>query len=156
MAQQPNLVCRLAAAAYGKLTGAPGIGFVTRGPGATNASIGVHTAMQDSSPMILFIGQVGVNDKGREAFQEVDYRAFFTPLAKWATEIDNPDRIPEIISRAWHMALSGRPGPVVVALPEDMLTTLTESRPCQPAVTAEAGVDKDGLTQALEMLSNII
>ena len=142
-----------AAAAYGKLTGAPGIGFVTRGPGATNASIGVHTAMQDSSPMILFIGQVGVNDKGREAFQEVDYRAFFTPLAKWATEIDNPDRIPEIISRAWHMALSGRPGPVVVALPEDMLTTLTESKPCQPVVIAEAGVDKDGLTQALEMLS---
>ena len=75
------------------LTGAPGIGFVTRGPGATNASIGVHTAMQDSSPMILFIGQVGVNHKGREAFQEVDYRAFFTPLAKWATEIDNADRI---------------------------------------------------------------
>lgn len=142
-----------AAAAWGKLTGQPGIGFVTRGPGATNASIGVHTAMQDSSPMILFIGQVAVDDKGREAFQEVDYRAFFTPLAKWATEIDNPDRIPEIISRAWHIALSGRPGPVVIALPEDMLTQMTASQPCQPVTIAEAGVDTDALSQAMEMLS---
>ena len=142
-----------AAAAWGKLTGAPGIGFVTRGPGATNASIGVHTAMQDSSPMILFIGQVGVDHKGREAFQEVDYRAFFTPLAKWATEIDNADRIPEILSHAWHIALSGRPGPVVIALPEDMLTTMTNARPCQPITIAEAGVDAAGLAQAMAMLS---
>ena len=103
--------------------------------------------------MILFIGQVGVDHKGREAFQEVDYRAFFTPLAKWATEIDNADRIPEIISRAWHIALSGRPGPVVIALPEDMLTTLTDARPCRPVAIAEAGVDAAGLDQAMAMLS---
>ncbi len=113
------------AAAYGKLTGEPGICFVTRGPGATNASIGVHTAMQDSSPMLLFVGQVGTDMKGREAFQEIDYRAYFGTVAKWVTEIDSVDRIPEIIARAWSTALSGRPGPVVVALPEDMLTDTT-------------------------------
>ena len=108
-----------AACAWGKLTGMPGICFVTRGPGATNGSIGVHSARQDSSPMILFVGQVGVDQKDREAFQEVDYRAFFGPLAKWATEIDNAERIPEVVSRAWRLALSGRPGPVVIGLPED-------------------------------------
>ncbi len=113
------------AAAYGKLAGKPGICFVTRGPGATNASIGVHTAMQDSVPMILFVGQVGTDMKGREAFQEVDYKAVFGTMAKWAVEIDQVERIPEIVSRAWTMAVSGRPGPVVIALPEDMLTSLT-------------------------------
>ncbi len=142
-----------AAAAWGKLTGTPGIGFVTRGPGATNGSIGVHTAMQDSSPMILFIGQVGVDHKGREAFQEVDYRAFFGPLAKWATEIDNADRIPEIISRAWHTALSGRPGPVVIALPEDMLTCRTQSEPCRPVTIAQAGADSAGIAACRDMLA---
>ena len=98
------------AAAWGKLTGRPGIGFVTRGPGATNAAIGVHTARQDSSPMILFVGQVGTGMREREAFQEVDYRAVFGPLAKWATEIDDADRVPEIVARAFAVALTGRPG----------------------------------------------
>ncbi|MEZ5797742.1 MAG: thiamine pyrophosphate-binding protein [Paracoccaceae bacterium] len=114
------------AAAWGKLTGQPGICMVTRGPGATNASIGVHTAMQDSAPMLLFVGQVGTDMKGREAFQELDYRAVFGTMAKWAVEIDQVDRIPEILSRAWTTATSGRPGPVVIALPEDMLTTATD------------------------------
>src|SRR5690554_3904361 len=117
------------AAAYGKLTGNPGICMVTRGPGATNASIGVHTAMQDSAPMILFVGQVGTDMKGREAFQELDYRAVFGTMAKWATEIDDTDRIPEILSRAWTLATTGRPGPVVIALPEDMLSALSEAAP---------------------------
>ena len=89
------------AAAWGKLTGTPGIAFVTRGPGATNAAIGVHTAQQDSAPMILFVGQVAPGMRGREAFQEVDYRAAFGPLAKWATEIDDADRVPEIVARAF-------------------------------------------------------
>jgi acetolactate synthase-1/2/3 large subunit len=110
------------AEAYGKLTGQPGIAFVTRGPGATNASIGVHTAFQDSSPMILFIGQVGGDFRDREAFQEVDYRKMFAPLAKWVEEIDRAERIPEYVRRAFQIATAGRPGPVVLALPEDMLT----------------------------------
>lgn len=114
------------AAAYGKLTGRPGICWVTRGPGATNAAIGVHTAMQDSAPMILFVGQVGTDMKGREAFQELDYRAVFGTMVKWAVEIDQVGRIPEIVARAWKTAVTGRPGPVVVALPEDMLTDVTE------------------------------
>jgi acetolactate synthase-1/2/3 large subunit len=121
------------AAAWGKLTGAPGIAFVTRGPGATNAAIGVHTARQDSAPMILFVGQVARRMRGREAFQEVDYRAAFGPLAKWATEIDEADRIPEIVARAFAVALTGRPGPVVVALPEDLLSGPAEGTP-GPAV----------------------
>lgn len=110
------------AEAYGKLTGRPGICFVTRGPGATNASIGVHTAFQDSTPMILFIGQVARDQYDREAFQEVDFRAMFSPMAKWVAQIDSADRMAEYISRAFHVALSGRPGPVVLALPEDMLS----------------------------------
>lgn len=117
------------ACAHGQLTGEAGICMVTRGPGATNASIGVHTAMQGSVPMILFIGQVARDMRDREAFQEVDYRAFFGPIAKWVTEIDNADRIPEILARAFSVAQSGRPGPVVVALPEDMLKSRTKSRP---------------------------
>ncbi len=110
------------AEAHGKLTGEPGIAMVTRGPGATNASIGVHTAMQDSSPMILFVGQIATWMRDREAFQEIDYRAFFGPIAKWATEVDDAARLPEIVSRAFSVALSGRPGPVVIALPEDMIS----------------------------------
>jgi acetolactate synthase I/II/III large subunit len=109
------------AEAYGKLTGTPGICFVTRGPGATNASIGVHTAFQDSTPMILFIGQVGSDFIEREAFQEMDYRRMFGPMAKWVAQIDRTDRIPEFIARAYQVATSGRMGPVVLALPEDML-----------------------------------
>jgi acetolactate synthase-1/2/3 large subunit len=109
------------AEAQGKATGRPGIVFVTRGPGATNASAGLHIAQQDSTPLILFVGQIGREMREREAFQELDYRAVFGTIAKWATEIDDPTRIPELISRAFYTATSGRPGPVVIALPEDML-----------------------------------
>ena len=112
------------AGAYGKLTGKPGICFVTRGPGATNASIAVHTAFQDSDPMILFVGQVASDQVEREAFQEVDFRRMFGQMAKWVAQIDRADRIPEYVSHAFHCATSGRPGPVVLALPEDMLTSL--------------------------------
>ena len=114
------------AEAYGKLTGQPGICFVTRGPGATNASIGVHTAFQDSTPMILFIGQVGGDFIDREAFQEIDYRRMFGQMAKWVAQIDRADRMPEYIARAFQVATSGRPGPVVLALPEDMLTAVAQ------------------------------
>ena len=142
------------AAAYGKLTGSPGICFVTRGPGATNASIGVHTAMQDSVPMILFVGQVGTDMKGREAFQEVDYRAAFGTLAKWAVEIDDVARLPEIVARAWTTASTGRPGPVVVALPEDMLTETTDAAPpAGPAPVFEPAADADAAASARAMLS---
>lgn len=122
------LVCRneggaaMMAEAYGKLTGRPGVCFVTRGPGATNASPGVHIAAQDSTPMILFIGQVERGMKEREAFQEVDYKAFYGSIAKWVVEIDDPARIPELVARAFRVAGQGRPGPVVIALPEDILT----------------------------------
>ncbi|WP_374371896.1 thiamine pyrophosphate-binding protein [Dongia sp.] len=114
------------AEAYGKLTGKPGICFVTRGPGATNASIGVHTAFQDSTPMILFIGQVARDQVEREAFQEIDFRRMFGPMVKWVAEIDDARRIPELVSQAFHRAMNGRPGPVVLALPEDMLTDMAE------------------------------
>ena len=110
--------------AYGKMTGKPGICMVTRGPGATNASIGVHTAFQDSTPMILLIGQIGRSMTDREAFQEIDYRRMFGEMAKWVAQIDQVERIPEYISRAFHVAQSGRPGPVVLALPEDMLSSM--------------------------------
>ena len=141
------------ATAYGKLTGSPGICFVTRGPGATNASIGVHTAMQDSVPMILFVGQVGTDMKGREAFQEVDYRAAFGPLAKWAVEIDDVARVPEILARAWTTALTGRPGPVVVALPEDMLSSPTQVAPLRgPARIFEPAPDAEAIAVVREML----
>jgi acetolactate synthase I/II/III large subunit len=121
-------VCRhesgaaIMAEAQGKATGRPGICFVTRGPGATNAAAGLHIARQDSTPLILFVGQIAREMREREAFQELDYRAVFGSIAKWATEIDDPARIPELISRAFHAATGGRPGPVVIALPEDMLT----------------------------------
>jgi acetolactate synthase-1/2/3 large subunit len=123
------ITCRMEAGAanmadaYGKLTGKPGICMVTRGPGATHASVGVHTASQDSTPMILFVGQIGRDMKEREAFQEVDYKAMFGSIAKWVVEIDDPLRIPELIARAFAVATSGRPGPVVIALPEDVLST---------------------------------
>ena len=107
--------------AVGRLTGRPGVVFVTRGPGATNAAHAIHVAKQDSIPLIMFVGQIDRSMREREAFQEVDYRAAFGPLAKWATEIDDARRIPELVARAFHVAMSGRPGPVVIALPEDML-----------------------------------
>lgn len=142
------------AAAWGKLMGQPGICMVTRGPGVTNASIGVHTAMQDSAPMILFVGQVGTDMKGREAFQEIDYRAVFGTMAKWAVEIDRVDRIPEILARAWTTATTGRPGPVVIALPEDMLTNLTDAAPLTaPARVAEPAPSPDAVAEAEAMLS---
>jgi acetolactate synthase-1/2/3 large subunit len=127
------------AEAYGKLTGKPGICFVTRGPGATNASIGVHTAYQDSTPMILFIGQVGNDFVDREAFQEIDYRRMYGQMAKWVAQIDRAERIPEYLARAFQVATNGRPGPVVLALPEDMLialATVADTRAYQPVQAA--------------------
>jgi acetolactate synthase-1/2/3 large subunit len=115
------------ACADGALTGRPGVAFVTRGPGATNASIGVHVAMQDSQPMVLFIGDVDRGTRDREAFQEIDFPAMFAPIAKWAAKIDDAARIPEYVARAWNVATSGRPGPVVLALPEDMLLDEVEA-----------------------------
>ncbi len=119
------------AEAQGKLTGRPGVCFVTRAPGATNASIGVHTAFQDSTPMVLFIGQVASDQRDREAFQEMDYRQMFGPgtlgLAKWVAEVDRADRLPEYVARAFQTAMQGRPGPVVLALPEDMLAAVTDA-----------------------------
>ncbi|MGH8809080.1 MAG: thiamine pyrophosphate-binding protein, partial [Noviherbaspirillum sp.] len=112
------------AEAHGKLTNKPGICFVTRGPGATNAAIGIHTAKQDSTPLIMFVGQVGCDALGREAWQEIDYRHMYGHVAKWVEQIDDASRIPEYVSRAFHVATSGRPGPVVLALPEDMLTDM--------------------------------
>lgn len=132
------------AEAYGKLTGKPGICMVTRGPGACHAAVGVHTAFQDSTPMIMLIGQVGRDMMDREAFQEIDYRQMFGPVAKWAAQIDVTARIPEYIARAFHIATSGRPGPVVLALPEDMLTEVTQSgdalcyQPTQPTAAPQA------------------
>ncbi|MEL7462903.1 MAG: thiamine pyrophosphate-binding protein [Pseudomonadota bacterium] len=140
------------AEADGKLTGRPGVAFVTRGPGATNAAAGVHVAKQDSTPMILFVGQIGRRMKGREAFQEVDYRQTFRDLAKWVEEIDCADRIPEIVSHAWHVALSGRPGPVVLALPEDMLREEVEAAPgplVEVAEPAPSPRDMDALAGML-------
>ncbi|RMF36635.1 MAG: thiamine pyrophosphate-binding protein, partial [Alphaproteobacteria bacterium] len=109
------------AEAWGKLTGRPGVALVTRGPGAANAAAGVHVAQQDATPMVLMIGQIARDMRGRDAFQEVDYARMFGGMAKWVAEIDSAARIPEMMSRAWHVAMSGRPGPVVLALPQDML-----------------------------------
>ena len=143
------------AEAYGKLTGEAGICFVTRGPGATNASIGVHTAMQNSSPMILFIGQIARDMTEREAFQEIDYKAYFGSISKWVVQVNNADRLPEIIGRAFSVALSGRPGPVVVSLPEDMLRELTVAtavskikKSCAHISTNQINVIKDELEKS--------
>jgi acetolactate synthase-1/2/3 large subunit len=116
------------AEADGKLTGRPGIAFVTRGPGATNAAAGIHIAQQDSTPMILFVGQIGKEMYGRDAFQEVDYQQFFGGMAKLVVEVQQAERLPEIVSRAYHTAMSGRPGPVIIALPENMLTEKTDEK----------------------------
>ncbi len=127
-----NVVCRheggaaMMAEATGKLTGQPGVAFVTRGPGATNASSGIHIARQDSTPMVLFVGHVARSDRDREAFQEVDYRAMFGGLAKWVAEVDSTERLPEYVGRAFTVATAGRPGPVVLALPEDVLSARAE------------------------------
>jgi len=143
------------AEAYGKMTSRPGICFVTRGPGATNASIGVHTAFQDSTPMILFIGQVARDQVEREAFQEIDFRRMYGPMTKWVAEIDDAARIPEYVSQAFHRAVNGRPGPVVLALPEDMLTDRVDVadagryKPVQPSPSAAQMHDlRDRLNEA--------
>lgn len=140
------------AEAHGKLTGRPGICAVTRGPGATNASNGVHTAFQDSTPMILLIGQVGRGMIDREAFQEIDYRRMFGQMAKWVAQIDDAARIPEYLSRAWHTALAGRPGPVVLALPEETLSDrvdVPDLRPAAPAAAAPRPQDMARLESLL-------
>ena len=147
------------AEAYGKLTGEVGICFVTRGPGATNASIGVHTAMQNSSPMVLFIGQIGRDMTEREAFQEIDYKAYFGSISKWVVQVNNADRLPEIIGRAFSVALSGRPGPVVVSLPEDMLRDLTSAvainkiqKTCAEISVTQVNLIKDELEKSKKPL----
>jgi acetolactate synthase-1/2/3 large subunit len=133
------------AEAYGKLTGLPGVCMVTRGPGATHGSIGVHTAQQDSTPMILLVGQVARTDKGRGAFQEVDYAQAFGTLAKWAAEIDEADRAGELIDRAYATAMQGRQGPVVLAMPEDMLVEETSAPQADPPPAARSGFDPKAL-----------
>jgi acetolactate synthase-1/2/3 large subunit len=141
------------AEAYGKLTGRPGVCFVTRGPGATNAAIGMHTAHQDSTPMILFIGQVGNDFVEREAFQEIDYRRMFGTMTKWVAQIDRADRIPEYVAHAYQVATSGRQGPVVLALPEDMLTMqadVPDARRYQPVQAAPSAAQ---VTQLRDMLT---
>lgn len=140
------------AEAHAKITGGPGVCFVTRGPGATHASVGVHTARQDSTPLIIFIGQVARADRAREAFQEIDYRAFFGPITKWADEIDDPLRVDEFIARAFSTAQSGRMGPVALALPEDML-----HEPCPAGVQGATrlpamGMEDESVTHILSRL----
>jgi acetolactate synthase-1/2/3 large subunit len=141
------------AEAYGKLTGRPGVLFVTRGPGACNAAIGVHTAHQDSTPMLVFIGQVASDQEEREAFQELDYRRFYAPLCKWAAQIEDPERIPELVSQAFHRATSGRAGPVALALPEDMLRQRVQVEDAGPYRPAFPGVSKSALAEMRAMLA---
>ena len=141
------------AEAYGKLTGRPGIAMVTRGPGACHAAVGVHTAFQDSTPMILIVGQVARDAMDREGFQEIDYRQMFGPVAKWAAQIDRTDRIPEYMSRAYHVATSGRPGPVVLALPEDMLVETAETGDAAPYVAHRAAATAADIAEARALLA---
>lgn len=144
------------AEAAGKMTNRPGVCFVTRGPGATNASIGVHTAFQDSTPMVLFVGDVASDQRDREAFQEVEYQSFFGPstkgMAKRVERIDDPDRIPEYVARAFATAMNGRPGPVVLVLPEDMLVKATAARPLPRLEAVQAWSDPAALEQLRELL----
>jgi acetolactate synthase-1/2/3 large subunit len=140
------------AEASGKLTGRPGIAFVTRGPGASNASAGIHIAFQDSTPMILFVGQVDSSHRDREAFQEVDYKKMFSPLAKWVAEIDNIERLPEYISRAFNVALSGRPGPVVLSLPEDTLFAKADIPDAPKANPSKQMVSEEDVNEVIDKL----
>ena len=157
-----TVVCRqeggvaFMACADGTMTGRPGVAFVTRGPGATNASIGVHVAMQDSQPMILFIGDVARCDRDREGFQEVDFAAMFAPLAKWAARIDDARRIPEYVARAYATAMSGRPGPVVLALPEDMLTDSVEAIDRPRVQPPEQDPDGAAMEQVMALLKDAV
>ena len=153
-----TIICRqeggatMAAEAQGKLSGLPGICFVTRGPGVTNASPGIHIAHQDSTPLIVFVGQIQRGHRDREAFQELNYRSVFGTMTKWTTEIDDPARIPELVSRAFHLATSGRPGPIVIALPEDMLVeeaTVADARPFSPIANSAAAADVEKLSTLL-------
>jgi acetolactate synthase-1/2/3 large subunit len=140
--------------AYGKLTGRPGIAIVTRGPGATQASVGVHTAFQDSTPMILLVGQVASDQVEREAFQELDYRRMFGEMTKWVAQIDRTDRIPEYIARAFATACSGRPGPVVLALPEDMLTSEVDVADARPVAGAQPHPGPDQIERLTHLLEH--
>ncbi|TCB82204.1 thiamine pyrophosphate-binding protein [Acinetobacter sp. ANC 4173] len=140
------------AEAYGKLTGKPGICFVTRGPGATNASVGIHTGFQDSTPMILFIGQVARDQMDREAFQEIDYRRMFGEMAKWIVQVDDAKRLPELINQAFYRAMNGRPGPVVIALPEDMLTDIVDVADALPAKHIEPSASNEELLELQQLI----
>ena len=142
------------AEADGKLTGRPGIAFVTRGPGATNAAAGIHIAQQDSTPMILFVGQIGKEMYGRDAFQEVDYQQFFGGMAKLVFEVQQADRLPEIVSRAYHTAMSGRPGPVIIALPENMLTESTNNKPVGYISSSSSAPSTNNLAQFIEEIKS--
>jgi len=157
------IVCRhesgaaMMADAYGKMTGNPGICFVTRGPGATNASSGVHIAYQDSTPLILIIGQVARRMLDREAFQEIDYRRMFGQMAKWVAQIDDAARIPEYVSRAFHTATAGRPGPVVLAIPEDVYRERAFAKDARAFVRVEShpgAADMDRLRALLSEAKN--
>ncbi|MBF9042454.1 thiamine pyrophosphate-binding protein [Rhodobacterales bacterium HKCCE4037] len=147
----PNIVCRqeggaaMMAEAHGKMTGKPGVVFVTRGPGATNASAGLHIAMHDATPLVCFVGQIPLRHRDRGAFQEVDYRAFFGPLVKWVAEVERTDRLAEYIDRAFAIAQSGRPGPVVLALPEDILSAEAEAPAVHIGARATPSVHADAL-----------
>src|SRR6202162_3802338 len=152
-------VCRqeggaaMMAEGVGKATGRPGVCFVTRGPGATNASPGIHIARQDSSPLVMFVGQVAREMREREAFQEVDYRAYFGSMTKWATEIDDPARIHEFVSRAFHTAANGRPGPVVVGIPEDMLVERVAVADAPPFALIETSPGGTEMAKFAQMLA---
>jgi len=139
--------------AYGKLTGRPGIALVTRGPGATHASVGIHTAFQDSTPVLLLVGQARRDVLDREAFQEIDYRRMFGQLAKWVAQVDDPRRIPEYVSHAFHTAMSGRPGPVVLALPEDVLTEQAVAKAAPRAQRVAASPSPEQMSRLRTMLS---
>ncbi len=142
------------AESYGKLTGNPGVALVTRGPGACHASVGVHIAHQDSTPMVLIVGDVARNVKDREAFQEVDFKSFFGPISKWVAEVNDPDRVPEYMNRAFSLATSGRPGPVVIVTPEDMLTQMSKAKlpPLSPVLRGE--MPSNGVKSLKDSLKN--
>ena len=155
----PNIVCRqeggaaMMAEAYGKMTGQPGVCFVTRGPGATNASAGIHIAMQDSTPMVLFVGQIDNRHTDRETFQEVDYKQVFGGLAKWVAQVNDTDRLPEYIGRAFRVATSGRPGPVVLALPENMLSAASDVPDLQLTKRLQTVLSADTLQAVMHALA---
>ncbi len=155
-----NVVCRqeggaaMMAEADAKLTGRPGVLFVTRGPGATNASSGLHVAMHDATPMVVFVGQIPLAHRDRGVFQEVNYRALFGPLVKWVAEVERNDRLAEYIDRAFRVATSGRPGPVVLALPEDILSSMADLPATTLAQSPRSGIDPAAIQHAIKTLSD--